>query len=38
MEEGGLEGKCEGGGDLWYPQEHVASGREAAAATDRRRE
>ncbi|KAJ0009945.1 hypothetical protein Pint_33986 [Pistacia integerrima] len=27
VEEGGLEGKCEGGGDLCYPQEHVAGGR-----------
>ncbi|KAJ0011451.1 hypothetical protein Pint_33716 [Pistacia integerrima] len=27
VEEGGLEGKCKGGGDLCYPQEHVAGGR-----------
>ncbi|KAJ0010075.1 hypothetical protein Pint_33731 [Pistacia integerrima] len=36
VEEGGLKGKCEGGGDLCYPQEHVAGEREAATATDRR--
>ncbi|KAJ0011263.1 hypothetical protein Pint_33725 [Pistacia integerrima] len=35
VEEGGLEGKCEGGGDLCYPQEHVVGGKEAATATDR---